>query len=290
MKTLPLWLLSFYSHSSCYIIISLIFSAAQTGDNVDNRRQQEKLDILIASRAGHFNCQWSQGQPLFSISSQIMLRLRPKDLISTPFHEQSSSPQSHPFLCSTALPLHTPPPYQKYPSGTSPTQSTSPLPNCGSHPQSLSRAPHIAACSTHSGREVLVTLLRNQPITNNRLLKFCCPGNQIPKCQNNQVHPVLCQIHPLLISFLLLSSIWVSPLLACLKQSPAKTLELLYLTLPKTWVHTYFLTTNPDSNDLQLYDLAPRYEISPFSCLLPLQSLIFHSLLFISAIFQVLLH
>lgn len=103
--------------------------------------------------------------------------------LKKPFHERRSSPQSLPFLCSTAVPLHTPPPYQKSSSATPPSQSTSPLPNCSSHPQCLFCAPHMPACSTHSGREVLVILLKSQTITNNRLLKFCCPGNQASNTQ-----------------------------------------------------------------------------------------------------------
>lgn len=62
----------------------------------------------------------------------------------------------------------------------------------------------------------------------------------MPKCQNNQIHPVLLQVHPLFISLSLLSGIWVSPLLVCFKWSPAKNLQSSYLTLPQMWVHTPF--------------------------------------------------
>lgn len=217
---------------------------------------------------------------MFSISSQIVLRLHPKDLISTPFHERSSSPQSLPVLCSTAVPSHTPPSCQKHSSRTPSTQRTSPLPNCSSHPQSLSHAPHMPACSTHSGREVLVILLRSQPITNNRLLKFCCPGNQASNTQvPKQSGPPSSLPGPPTFHFISSLIRHLGQPTSCLPEAVSCQNSRVIIPHPSQDVSSYsFLTTNPDSNDSQLYDLAPLYEICPFSCLLPLQSLVFHPL------------
>jgi len=98
--------------------------------------------------------------------------------LNTPSSWTNDQPLALPFLCSSGVPSHTQPPYQQGSSGAPSIQHTSSLPNCSSRVQSLSRAPHIPAHSNRLGREVLVISLRSQPITNNRLLKFCCPGNQ----------------------------------------------------------------------------------------------------------------
>lgn len=78
---------------------------------------------------------------------------------------------------------------------------------------------------------------------------------------------------------------------SCLLQAVSCQKSTVIIPHPSQNVSSYsFLTTSPDSNDLQLYDLAPLYEICPFSCLLPFQSQIVHYHLFTSTIFQGLLH
>lgn len=57
---------------------------------------------------------------------------------------------------------------------------------------------------------------------------------------------------------------------SCLLQAVSCQKSTVIVPHPSQNVSSYsFLTTSPDSNDLQLYDLAPQYEICSFSCPFP---------------------
>lgn len=146
------------------------------------------------------------------------------------------------------------------------TQDTSFLPNCSTKPLLCSTHP-----SNHLGREVQVIPPRNRPITNNRWLKFCCPGNQTSNTQvPKQSDPPSSSPSPPTFHF-------IEPLIrhlgqptSCVLQAVSCQKSTVILPHPSQNVSSYsFLTTSLASNDLQLYDLADLYEMCPFSCLFP---------------------
>lgn len=254
------------------------------------RRRGQRWQEISAREAGHFNHKWSQAWSLFSINSQIMLRLCPKDMTSTP--SWAKEPSKPPFLFSIAIPTHIQPPYLKHSSRAPSAQSTSSFPNWSSRLQSFFCPPHIPAHSNCLQREVPVILVRSRPIMNNRLLTFCCPGNQASNTQvPKQSGPPSSSPGPPTFHFSLPLIRHLGQPSSCLLQAVSCQNSRVIIPHPSQNVSSYsFLTTNPDSNDLQLYDVPPTVWNLCFSCLLPLQSITFHPLLFTSLIFQGLLH